>query len=70
MYAVVLQSALDPRLADYERRFRALNEQEAQDEDDDEMEDAQDDIAEEPHIPHFQLNRNNQNRNTGFRADR
>lgn len=70
MYAVVLQSALDPRLADYQRRFRALSGWGAHDDEDDEMEDAQDDIAEEPHLPNLSLNRNIGPRNPAVRGER
>lgn len=52
MYAVVLQSAEDPRLADYERRLNAMN-NEIQDNDDDDMEDAQDEPLEEANLPSF-----------------
>lgn len=61
MYAVVLQSAQDPRLADYERRIHAMNNNEAQDDDDEDMDDAQDEIAEEPNLPNFAGNRNGNN---------
>lgn len=49
MYAVVLQSAEDPRLADYERRINAMN-NEVQDDEDDDMDDAQDDMVDEQPI--------------------